>query len=149
MTNWSSISPLEVTSIELVNKKTLQELIPALLRAGASPKTLRGVGSFSSDAFFFAAMNKNIDFINILRDEIIKQGETPKSQYYKWECHESFLASWSDGKTTYEERIQKIRDERKKEVESINNSKEVSLLKNNGIQFELVINNLSEEEFCY
>ncbi len=130
------------------DKKTLKELIPALLRAGASPRTLKGMGTFSSDAFFFAAMNENINFITILRDEIKKQGETPKSEYYKWECNESYLASWQNGKTTYEERIQKIKDERKKELESINNSKEVSLLKKNGIQFELVVNNLSDEEFC-
>ncbi|MBR4682799.1 MAG: hypothetical protein IKP06_05810 [Elusimicrobiaceae bacterium] len=62
------------------DRETLEKLIPALLDAGTPVDELVGINANYWDAFDYAAGNKNINFINILRDEMVKRGQTPISR---------------------------------------------------------------------
>ena len=61
------------------DRETLEKLIPALLDAGTPTDELNGSSGHYRDAFDAAANNKNINFIEVLRDEMIKRGQTPIS----------------------------------------------------------------------
>lgn len=61
------------------DRESLEKLIPALLDAGTPVDELIGSSGNYWDAFDYATNNKNINFIEVLRDEMIKRGQTPIS----------------------------------------------------------------------
>lgn len=61
------------------DRETLEKLIPALLDAGTPVDELVGSSGNYWDAFDYAANAENINFIEVLRDEMIKRGQTPIS----------------------------------------------------------------------
>ena len=61
------------------DRETLQKLIPALLDAGTPTDELKGINANYWDALDYAAGIKNINFIEILRDEMLERGQEPRS----------------------------------------------------------------------
>jgi len=61
------------------DRETLEKLIPKLLDAGTPVNELTGSSGNYWDAFDLAANNENINFIEVLRDEMVKRGKTPIS----------------------------------------------------------------------
>ena len=61
------------------DRETLQKLIPELLDAGTPVDELTGINANYRDAFDYAAGIKNINFIEILRDEMLERGQEPRS----------------------------------------------------------------------
>lgn len=84
------------------DRETLEKLIPALLDAGTPVDELVGSSGNYWDAFARAANNKNVNFIEVLRDEMIKRGQTPISRV------EIYTDSYND----FQERISWHKEEK-------------------------------------
>lgn len=78
---WTGFRPVlfVIVAQTFKDRETLEKLIPALLNAGTPVDELAGSSGNYWDAFDSAANNENINFIEVLRDEMIKRGQTPIS----------------------------------------------------------------------